>query len=295
MTLFLSELMNGLVLASFFALVSSGLSLMFGVVGIVNFAHGDFVMVSGYLFYVFYTQLQWIYPLAILATVMAACILSAAIYLLTIAHLITRPWHTQLLATLALSILLENIAQKIWSPSALSVATPDTLKIIHLGGHLNISWQDAYVWIGTVVCLLIMWFVIAKTRYGKAMRALAQNREACSIVGIRVRTIAMLAFVISIALCAIAATLVLPLQNVYPTVGLSITTQAFVVVILGGMGSIRGALVASVVIGMVQAFAAGYFSTSYTDAFGYAVMIIILVVHPNGLFGGKALRGWVGL
>ena len=295
MTLFLSELINGLSLASFFALVSVGLALIFGVVGIVNFAHGDFVMLSGYLFYEFYEQFNLPYLLAIVLTIAAASVLAAAIYFVAISHLITRAWHTQLLATLAISILLENIAQKIWSPSARSVATPATLQIIHLGKVITITWQEIYVWIGTGLCLLAMWFIIARTRRGKAMRAVSQNREACAVVGIRVKSIALLAFVLSIALCAAAATLVLPLQNVYPTAGITITTQAFVVVILGGMGSVRGALIASVIVGLVQAFAAGYISSAYTDAFGYAVMIIILVFHPNGLFGDKSLRGWVGL
>jgi branched-chain amino acid transport system permease protein len=294
-TLFFSELVNGLSLAAFFALVSAGLALIFGVVGIVNFAHGDFVMVAGYLFYESYTQMHLPYLLAIVVTVLAASIVAGAVYLIAIAHLINRPWHTQLLATLAISILLENIAQKIWSPSARSVATPATLHVVHLGSDISITWQELYVWIGSIACLLVMWFFIVRTRWGKAMRAVSQNREACAVIGIRVKSVALLAFVISIALCAVAATLVLPMQNVYPTAGLTITTQAFVVVILGGMGSIRGALVASVIIGLVQAFAAGYISSAYTDAFGYAVMIAILVFHPNGLFGDRSLRGWAGL
>jgi branched-chain amino acid transport system permease protein len=293
-TLIVSELTNGLILASFFALVAVGLALLFGVVGIVNFAHGDFVMVSGYLFYESYVVLRVPYLLAILLTVLAAAVFGALVYWVALRHLISREWHTQLLATLALSILFENGVQFIWSPSALSVATPFTLSSVHLGPSIVISVQDMFVWVGTAVCLLALWFVIAKTKWGKAMQAVSQNRDACIVTGIDVSRVALLAFVLSIGLCAIAATLVFPLQNIYPTAGLSITTQAFVVVILGGMGSVRGAVVAALIVGMVDALAAGYISTAYTDGFGYAVMILILVFRPSGLFGDSS-RKWEGL
>ncbi len=296
MNLFVSEIVNGLVLASFFALLAGGLALIFGVVGIVNFAHGDFVMIAGYFFYEFYVYMHLPYLVAIVLTMLATAAFGGAIYWLALRHLIARAWYAQLLATLGLSILFENIAQEIWSPNARSVATPSTLQTAMRIGTVNVTVQDLYVVIGTIICLLSLWLVIAKTRWGKAMRAVSQNREACIVTGINVKLVALLAFTISTALCGLAAALVLPLQDVYPTVGLAFTTQAFVVVILGGMGSMRGAVVAAVIIGLVDALAAGYISSAYTDAFGYAVMILILLVHPAGLFGDPSQRrGWVAL
>jgi branched-chain amino acid transport system permease protein len=296
MNLFVSEVVNGLVLASFFALVAGGLALIFGVVGIVNFAHGDFVMIAGYFFYEFYVYMHLPYLPAIALTMLATSVFGGAIYWLTLRHLIARAWYAQLLATLGLSILFENVAQEIWSPSARSVATPATLHVAFRIGAVNVTVQDVYVFVGTIVCLLSLWLVIARTRWGKAMRAVSQNREACIVTGINIKFVALLAFALSTALCGLAAALVLPLQDVYPTVGLTFTTQAFVVVILGGMGSIRGAVVAAVIVGLVDALAAGYISSAYTDAFGYAVMIIILLVHPAGLFGDQSQRrGWVAL
>ncbi len=296
MAFFASEVVNGLVLASFFALVAGGLALIFGVVGIVNFAHGDFVMIAGYFFYEFYVFMHLPYLVAIVLTMGATATFGGAIYWLALRHLVARVWYAQLLATLALSILFENVAQQIWSPNARSVATPSTISTAFRLGTVNVTWQDVYVLIGTIACLLCLWFVIARTRWGKAMRAVSQNRDACTVTGINVRLVALLAFAISTALCGLAACLVLPMQDVYPTVGLSFTTQAFVVVILGGMGSMRGAIVAAVIVGLVDAIAAGYVSSAYTDAFGYAVMILILLVRPTGLFGEQAnRRGWVSL
>jgi branched-chain amino acid transport system permease protein len=296
MAFFASEVVNGLVLASFFALVAGGLALIFGVVGIVNFSHGDFVMIAGYIFYEFYVFMHLPYIVAIVLTMAATAVFGGAIYWLALRHLVARVWYAQLLATLGLSILFENIAQQIWSPNARSVATPSTISTALRISTVNITWQDVYVLIGTIVCLLCLWFVIARTRWGKAMRAVSQNRDACTVTGINVKRVALLAFAISTALCGLAAGLVLPMRDVYPTVGLSFTTQAFVVVILGGMGSMRGAVVAAVIVGLVDALAAGYISSAYTDAFGYAVMIGILLVHPTGLFGEQAnRRGWVSL
>lgn len=297
MDFFASEVVNGLILASFFALVAGGLALIFGVVGIVNFAHGDFVMIAGYIFYELYVFLHLPYLAAILLTVLGTAVFGGAIYWLALRHLVERVWYAQLLATLGLSILFENIAQQIWSPNALSVATPSTLQVaLHIGSGANVTVQDVYVLIGTTVSLLCLWLIISKSRWGKAMRAVSQNREACIVAGINIKLVALLAFAIGTALCGLAACLVLPMQDVYPTVGLSFTTQAFVVVILGGMGSIRGAVVAAVIVGLVEALAAGYISSGYTEAFGYAVMILILLLHPTGLFGDRVQRrGWVSL
>jgi branched-chain amino acid transport system permease protein len=293
--LLLSELINGLVLACMLGLVAAGLALIFGVVGIVNFAHGDYVMVGGYILYECYAVLHWPYLVAVIATVAGTAMLGAITYLIALRHLIPRPWHTQLLATLALSILLQNIAQKIWSPSARSVATPFTVRSYRLGSLTVISQQELFIWLGTAVALCAVWLVLSKSKSGKAMRAVSQNREACTVVGISAGRTALLAFTIGTALCGVAAALVLPMQNVYPTAGLPITTQAFVVVILGGMGSLRGAVSAALVIGLVSALSAGYISTGYTDAICYATMILVLVFRPAGLFGDRSQVSWVGL
>jgi branched-chain amino acid transport system permease protein len=290
MTLFTSEIINGLVLASFFALVAGGLALIFGVVGIVNFAHGDFVMIAGYFFYDFYVALHLPYALAILVTIAATALLGSAIYWAVLRHLIARPWYAQLVATLALSILFENIAQAIWSPTARSVGTSATLKPVFRISSVNVTLQEIYIVIGTAVCLLILWALVSHTRWGKAMRALSQNREACFVTGINMNLVAVMAFAISTAMCGLAACLVLPMQDVDPTVGLSFTTQAFVVVILGGMGSVKGATIAAIIVGLVDALAAGYISSAYTDGFGYVVMILILLVRPTGLFGDRTQR-----
>jgi branched-chain amino acid transport system permease protein len=297
MAFFAAEVVNGLVLASFLALVSGGLTLVFGVAGIVNFAHGDFVMLGGYFFYEFYVFMHLPYFPAIVLTVLATSVLGGAVFWIALRHLMARAWYTQLIATLALSIIFENVAQEIWSPSARSIATPFTLQTaLTIGQSVNVSVQDVFVILGTVFSFACLWFVIEKTRWGKAMRAVSQNREACIVTGIDVKIVALLAYMISTALCGLAASLVLPLQDVDPTSGLAITTQAFVVVILGGLGSVRGALIASVIIGLVDSLAAGYISSAYTDAFGYAVMIVILLLHPTGLFGEQSRsRGWVAL
>jgi branched-chain amino acid transport system permease protein len=278
-------------------LVAGGLALIFGVVGIVNFAHGDFVMVGGYFFYELYVRAHLPYLAAIVVTVASTAVFGGIVYWIALRHLIRREWYAQLLATLALSILFENIAQQIWSPNALSVATPATLTTaVRIHDAVNVTVQDVYVVAGTILCLLCLWFVVAKTRWGRAMRAVSQNRDACTVTGVNVNLVALLAFAIGTALCGLAATLVLPMQDVYPTVGLQFKTQAFVVVILGGMGSMRGAVVAAVIVGLVDALAAGYISSAYTDGFGYAVMILILLVHPTGLFGESSQkRGWVAL
>lgn len=295
MSLLLSEFTNGLVLTSYYALVACGLVLIFGVVGIVNFAHGDFVMLGGYLFYEFYIVLGEPYLAALVLATLAEGALALLMYVLVVRRLVSREWYAPLIGTLALSVLLESVAQAIWSAAPRSVATPAVFHVIRLGTAGTVNEQEIYVFVGTALCLLTLWAVLGRSKWGKAMRAVAQNREACAVNGINVSAVALGAFVAAAALCALAAALVLPLQLISPTAGDAITTQAFVVVILGGMGSIRGAVVASFIVGMVTALSAAYMSSAYTDAFGYGVMILMLLFRPVGLFGDASLRGWTGL
>ena len=283
---FFEQAVHGLTLGSLYAMVAAGLALMFGVVRLINFAHGEFYMLGGYAFWFAYRELGLPYPLAGIAATGLLSAFGWAYERTIIRAILPRAWHVQLIATLATSITLTNAAILVFGTQPKEVPTRLSSAILEVGGF-RIAEQRLLV-LGAAVTVFagLEWFV-TRTKLGKAMRAMSQNREACAVVGVDVQQVALVTFAISAGLAAGAAALVSPLFNIFPDVGALLTLKAFAAVITGGFGYVRGAIAASFLIGLAESLAAGYVSYAYKDAIAFVVMVLVLLVRPQGLFGRR--------
>ena len=282
----LEQLVHGLTLGSLYAMVATGLALMFGVVRLINFAHGEFYMLGGYAFWYAYVELGLPYPVAGLAAVAAMAVFGLAYERAVIRTILARTWHVQLIATLATSITLTNLAIIVFGTQPKEVPTRLSAAILDVGG-VRMAWQRVLVLVSAIAIFAALEWFVANARLGKAMRAMSQNREACAVVGVDVQQVALATFGISAGLAAAAAALVSPLFSIFPDVGALLTLKAFAAVIVGGFGYVRGAIAAAFLIGIAESLAAGYLSYAYKDAIAFVVMVAVLLVRPQGLFGRR--------
>ena len=282
----LEQLIHGLTLGSMYAMVAAGLALMFGVVRLINFAHGEFFMLGAYAFWFAYRAVGLPYPVAGLV---AAGIMGGfgIVYERTVIRsILDRSWHVQLIATLATSITLTNLAVIVFGAQAKEVPTVLSARILEIG-ELRIAWHRLLVLgMSLLVFAALQWFV-RRTKTGKAMRAMSQNREACAVVGVDVQRVALATFALSAVLAGGAAALVTPLFSIFPDMGALLTLKAFAAVIVGGFGYVQGAIAASFLIGITESLAAGYISYAYKDAIAFVIMIAVLLWRPQGLFGRR--------
>ena len=276
--------MHGLTLGALYAMVATGLALMFGVVRLVNFAHGEFFMLGAYAFWFAFGVLGLPYALAVVLAGLAMAVAGVLYQQTIIRAILDRSWHVQLIATLATSIVLTNLAIIVFGAQAKEVPTRLSSTILQIG-ELRIAWHRLLVLGAAVVIFAALHWFVRTTKMGKAMRAMSQNREACAVVGVDVHRVARATFALSALLAGIAAALVTPLFNIYPDMGALLTVKAFAAVVVGGFGSVAGAIAASLIIGLSESLAAGYVAYAYKDAIAFVVMIAVLLWRPQGLFG----------
>ena len=282
----LEQLVHGLTLGSMYAMVAAGLALMLGVARLINFAHGEFFMLGAYAFWYAYREVELPYVVAGLVAP-AAMVAFGAVYQQTVIRVVlARSWHVQLIATLATSIVLTNLAIIVFGTQPKEVPTALSSRILDVGG-LRLAWQRLLVLGAALVIFWALARFVARTRTGRAMRALSQNREACAVVGVDVQRVALITFALSAALAAAAAVLVSPLFNIFPDMGTGLTLKAFAAVVAGGFGYVNGAIAASFLIGITEALAGSYLSSAYKDAFAFLIMIAVLLWRPQGLFGRR--------
>ena len=282
----LEQLVHGLTLGSMYAMVAAGLALMLGVARLINFAHGEFFMLGAYAFWFAYRELNVPYPIAGLLAPAVMVLFGVAYQRTVIRAILSRSWHVQLIATLATSIVLTNLAIIVFGTQPKEVPTALSSRIVDVGG-LRMAWQRLLVLAAALVVFLLLHRFVTRTRAGRAMRAMSQNREACAVVGVDVQRVAMLAFAVSAALAALAAALVSPLFNIFPDMGTGLTLKAFAAVVTGGFGYVNGAIAASFLIGVTEALAGSYVSYAYKDAIAFVIMITVLLFRPQGLFGKR--------
>jgi len=274
---------NGVVVGAFYALSALGLTLILGLMRVVNFAHGEFYMLGGFVAFYLVSLIGLNYfaalPLAVVVVVALALVLQHAIF----RRLREAPMMTTTLVTIGLSIFLENFALLLWGPQPQSIPTPFATKPL---SFLGVYTTPLYVFcMGVTVALIIVGHVlIRRTRMGKAMRATFQNKEAAALVGIRIDRIYAYAFAFGAALAAAAGAVLGGFIPVEPATGGIVTLKAFIVVILGGMGSFVGAIVGGLVLGLAEALGAGYMPSGWKDAIGFFAVILVLLFRPEGLF-----------
>ncbi|MGH9138073.1 MAG: branched-chain amino acid ABC transporter permease [Acidimicrobiales bacterium] len=282
------HLIYGLTRGAEYALMAAGMALIFGVARIVNFAHGEFYMVGAYLMYLLQSNIAAPYPVLAIVAVVGMAGFGALYYGAVVYRSIGVGWANQIVATLAASILLANLAVVLAGPIPKSITSP-YLSVLVTIGSTTVSLQRIIVLACAIVSFVGLYLLLSRTKYGKAMRALSQNRDACVVLGIPVHRMGMLAVVIGSALAGVAGTTIPVLSNVNPAMGALLTIKAFAAVIMGGLGNVTGAIISALFLGVVEALAVGYVSSAYGDAFVFGVLVAVLLVRPAGVFG-RAVR-----
>jgi branched-chain amino acid transport system permease protein len=276
---------SGILIGSVYALMSIGLTLIFGVLRIVNFAHGEFLMIAMYGAWAF-SRLLGLNPyFAIVAIVPAMFLFGALVYWLIVSSALSKPHLVVVFATMALSIFLQNVALMLMTADLRDVppifARSMTIGPVFIRGELLIGFAV------TLLCTIGLRWLIKHTYLGKAIRATVQDGEAAMLMGIAVPRIFLITFAAGSALVGLAACIMVPLFSVFPTVGLNFVLIAFVIVVLGGMGSIEGALLGGIYVGVVQSVSAYYVAPAYGQLFFFLLFLLVMIFRPNGLFGQK--------
>jgi len=280
----LQLIINGLLLGGIYALISIGLTLIFGVLEIINFAHGEFLMLGMYAsFWLF--ELLGVDPyLSLFILIPAFFLLGLAVQRIIIQPIIDAPPLNQIFATVGLSIVLQNVALLFWKADYRTVRTAYSSLVLKTDG-LMISFPRLVAFVLALTMIAALLIFLKRTYTGKAITALAQQRRAAMLMGININRTYQIAFGIGTACVGAAGAMLIPIYYAFPTVGALFVLVAFVVVILGGYNSLVGALVGGLIIGLVETFSGFFISPHLKEAIYFAIFILILLYRPTGLFG----------
>lgn len=278
-------IISGVLVGGIYALMSIGLTLIFGVLRIVNFAHGEFLMIAMYGAWAI-TRVLGLNPyIAAIAIVPAMFLFGAIVYRLIVSPALDKPHLVVVFATMALSIFVQNAALMIMTADLLDV--PPIFGRSLTIGPIYIKVELLLGFIITILCTVALQWMIRTTYLGKAIRATVQDGEAAMLMGIPVPRIFLITFAGGSALVGLAACVMMPLFSVFPTVGLNFVLIAFVIVVLGGMGSIEGALLGGICVGVVQSLSSYYVAPAFGQLFFFVLFLLVMIFRPNGLLGQK--------
>jgi branched-chain amino acid transport system permease protein len=282
----LQLIVNGLAMGAIYALIALGLLQIFNAVRIVNFAQGQLLMTGaffGIAALVDHALPPWIaYPLCFVAL----GVLGLVFMLVAYYPLRGKPFQLVILSTTALGIVLENLVLIVFGPLPQSLPPAFDGAPYPLGSAV-VSPQVAFIFAATAVLVALQWWFMERTRFGRMIRATSMDMDMARLVGVPVRLTIAVAFMLGTILAGSAGLLVAPLFLADPTMGGALGLKAFVVAVIGGFGSLYGALAAGLLVGVVETLAAAYLSSDYRDAIAFALMIAFLFVRPQGLFGQR--------
>lgn len=275
-------------MGALYAMIGIGLTIVFGVMRIINLAHGEMVMLG--MFGAFWSQKLWGFDpfLSILIWAPVMFLLGVLVYRFLLRKIIPGGELNTLLYTAGFSLLVANLALMLWTGDYRTISldyaiSPMRPMGIAVPAALAIGFGIA------VVVTVTLWLFLGRTDIGRAIRATSQNREAAVLMGIDVERVAALSFGLGTALAGAAGVLLAPSLYLYPTVGELVIVKSFVIVVLGGLGSVPGAIAGGVLLGLVESLGAVYVSTTYKDGLGYVIFLLVLLYRPSGLFGvGKS-------
>ncbi len=280
----LQLLINGIVIGVIYALIAMGLSLIFGVLEIVNFAHGEFYMLGAMLAYFLSTNVTLGYwPTIAIVTAAAVC-LGYVIYEALLSSLRGEGFERSILLTLGLSMVLQNGAVFLFTTTPKMIVSGLTYSNVIIG-ELRISVLRLYALGLGLAAFAALYLILYRTRVGKAMRGVAQNRDAALMVGIDPRAVSRLAVAIGVGLSGLAGAALAPVYAVEPLMGVAFVFKAFAIVIIGGLGNVLGAAIAAIVLGVLESLMSGFLPLVIVDALAFVSMIAILLFRPQGLFG----------
>lgn len=283
----LQYLINGISIGSVYAIIALGYTMVYGIAKMLNFAHGDIIMVGAYISFCVTSYLGLPAWVSVVAAVAVCTVLGIVIEGLAYKPLRGTPSLAVLITAIGVSYFLQNAAQLIWSSSPKNFTSVVTIKPISLaGGKIVITGE---VLLTVAACILVMvglTLFTSKTRTGKAMRAVSEDRDAAQLMGINVNQTISTTFAIGSALAAVAGVLLCStVPTLQPTTGSMPGIRAFTAAVFGGIGSIPGAMLGGILLGIIETFSKAYLSTQFSDAIVFSVLIVILLVKPAGLLG----------
>lgn len=305
-TLFVQQLLNGLSLGSIYALIALGYTMVYGVLRFINFAHGDVYMLGAFTGFFAAPYVAKLFPFAqydsftlqnsfsiicgaglVMLISMAICaVIGVLIEKIAYRPLRDRPRLNVLITAIGVSLFLQNMAQYFWGAQPRAFPQLIPVQAIEGLGNLTLLTTQAAIILSTIVLLVLLRFIVMKTKLGMAMRALSLNPLACSIMGVNIDTVISFTFALGSALAGAAGILVsLDSPSITPLMGNLPGIKAFVAAVLGGIGNIPGAALGGLIIGELETFVVGYLRPELRDAIAFAVLIVILLVKPTGILG----------
>lgn len=286
----LQTLIDGLLIGGVYAVIAIGLSLAFGVMRIVNWAHGELLMLSIYISYFIFT---WFGIDPYLLMFLTAVLMAGFGYILqrfVISNMLAREKEVEpisvLLFTAGLGVFLSNLALVIFKGNPRTATTVYTGRSIH-AGMLYVSVPKLISFVIAMGCTVLLYYFLQKSETGRAIRAASQNRNVVTLMGVNIKRLYNIAFAISVGMVGIAGALLLPYSSVQPTSGTTYSFKSFVIIVLGGQGSVIGALISGLLVGIIEKVGTLYFSDTTAQIAVFAVFVLVLLLRPNGLFGRK--------
>jgi branched-chain amino acid transport system permease protein len=282
MQLFVQALAAGIVIGSIYCLISIGLTMIFSIMRIVNFAHGEYFMIGGYIAWMFVNRLVSNYWLAVIMAIIVGGLLgfiTERIY----SRIYGKGLLSMFMVSLGLVLILQNGVQVIFGGMSLSLT--NFYSTVRQVDFVRLSDQRLIIVGLSLLTLVGVLLFFKQTKMGKAMRATAGNRRGASVVGIKAERMSMIAFIGGIALTTLAGALLAPLYSLLPTVGDRLTGVAFTCIVIGGIGSIGGAAIAGYAVGIIENIFGTYFSSAWAFAPMFVLLLLVLIIKPLGLFG----------
>ena len=282
---FITQVLNGLQLGSIYALVALGYTMVYGIILLLNFAHGDIIMVGAYISWLVMSKLGLNPAIAVVLSIAGCMLLGVLIDKVAYAPLRDAPRLSILITAIGVSYFLENGSQLLFGADAKVVPAYTSVSNIQVG-DLTLSFSAIVTVVVTAVATVVLTFLVQKTKLGKAMRAVSEDMGAARLMGINVNTTISFTFAVGSALAGIGAVLYcMAYTQASPTMGIMLGTKAFVAAVLGGIGSIPGAMIGGILLGVIEIFAKAYINAQLADAIVFAVLIVVLLIKPAGLLG----------
>ncbi|MDF2472735.1 MAG: inner-rane translocator [Anaerocolumna sp.] len=286
----LEQLINGLGTGSIYALIALGYTMVYGIAKMINFAHGDIIMVGAYVLYVTVTQFKLPVIAAVAITVTFCAVLGITIEKIAYKPLRKAPSLAVLITAIGMSFLLQSLALLIFNANPIAFKSIIDVQTVKLG-NTTVSGVTLVTLIVTMICMITLSLFISKTKAGSAMRAVSEDKAAAQLMGINVNRTISMTFAIGSALAAVAGILfVCQYQSIKPTLGALPGIKAFVAAVLGGIGSVPGAMIGGVLLGVIESISKAYISSELTDAIVFGVLVLVLLVKPSGLLGKNRIE-----
>lgn len=285
MAVFMQSLISGILIGGVYALIGIGLTLIFGVMRVINFAHGDILMVGMYLTYIAFTW-SGIDPFVSgPITFPLMFLFGGFLQKVFINRVLKAVAQNQILLTIGLGLIMSNTVMLIFTSDYKLITTSYSSSTLKVGGGVSVSTPLLISFlITTAITAALYWFLL-KTDMGQAIRATAQDRDAAQLMGINVKRMSIIAFGLGSALAGTAGALISPTYYIFPQVGSVFTLKAFVITVLGGMGSVVGAMLGGILIGVTESMSAVYISSGWKDVVVFVLFLLVLLFKPSGLMG----------